>query len=106
MIPLYYYSWPPVLWLDWWCHHAAQSGQSSTLSMNLPEDPRILSAPQSAAFQSAASKPVDPEPAAPEGDDSDTDNRVIPFPFDRVKHKARSEGQQSATLIILAPRAS
>lgn len=84
MIPLYYYTWPPVLWLDWWCHHAAQSGQFSALSMNPPVDPRI---------------PPAPTPKAPEAD-----NRVIPFPFDRVKHRARNEGL-SATLIILAPRA-
>lgn len=90
MIPLYYYSWPPVLWLDWWCHHAAQSGESRNLSMNPPSDPRIPAVPT-------------PAPAAVEKE-HDADNRVIPFPFDRVKHRARNEGL-SATLIILAPRA-
>lgn len=101
MIPLYYYSWPPVLWLDWWCHHAAQAANPCKLSANPPADPRILSEPQI-----MASKPVEPEPSALEENFSDANGRVIPFPFDRVKHKARGEGQQSATLIILAPRAS
>jgi hypothetical protein len=56
--------------------------------MNPPADPRIPSVPTPAAPR--------PSPAA--------DSRVIPFPFDRVKHRARNEGL-SATLIILAPRA-